>query len=331
MNNSIEISVVIPVYNSADTIEETLDSVVAQNFSRWEAICVDDGSTDNSIDVITNYIKRHPGHRIRVVKRGKEEKGGSVCRNIGASLAEGIYLMFLDADDLLAPFCLKKRFSAIDGSDNRFVVFPMATFVNNDPSTAKMYSRLSAKEPLYMFLSGFGTWQVTSSMIRKDYFDSLGGFDESFPRLQDVEFHIRAILESNGKYYIYRDAEADCLYRQGNSTAVKVEKLKRTIKGCGKLISLIEDYVQKGALFNTKKFSLSILSLYCHISLYQDWIIEQDSTFKRCSPIVESELYPYMIRWGKMLVNLIERIRSVKLRIFISRGVDKIVRSGLLK
>lgn len=331
MNKSTEISVVIPVYNSADTIEETLDSVVKQSFTRWEAICVDDGSSDNSIEIISNYIERHPGKHIRVVKREKKEKGGSVCRNIGASLVEGIYLMFLDADDLLAPFCLEQRISAIEGTDNRFVVFPMAAFVNNDLSTAKMYSRLYVKEPLYMFLSGFGTWQVTSPLIRKDFFYSLEGFDESFPRLQDVEFHIRAILESKGRFQIFENAEADCFYRQGNSTAVKVEKLKRTIAGCSKLIDLIERYASQGIIENKKKFSLSILSLYCHISLYQDWIIEQESNFNRINPVAESELYQFMTTGAKIIAYLIDRIRNVKIRIFLSRGIDRMIRSKLAK
>lgn len=331
MNSVIKISVVIPVYNSASTIEETLDSIVAQSYNQWEAICVDDGSTDNSLEIINNYIEKHSGKQILVVKREKKEKGGSVCRNIGASLAKGDYLIFLDADDLLTPFCLERRITAIEGTENKFVVYPMAAFANDDLSTAQTYSRLFVKEPIYMFLSGFGTWQVTSSMIRKDYFDSLGGFDDSFPRFQDVEFHIRAILESNNKYEVLRDSTPDCLYRQSNCTSVKVEKLKRTIKGCNKLISLIEEYVKKGVILNKKKLSISIMSLYCHLSLYQDWVIEQETDYVRINPIRNSELWEHISIKGHFMVGFIELVKGTRFRILICRIMDKFLRTKLAR
>ena len=325
------VSVVIPVYNSAGTIRETLDSIAAQTYGNWEAICVDDGSTDGSVAVINQYINEHNDLNVRLIIRESQNKGGSVCRNIGAHASHGEYLIFLDADDLLGKSCLEARVSAIDETDNQFVVFPMAAFDNDDFSTVHTYSRLHVREPLYMFLSGFGTWQVTSPIIRKSFFEYLGGFDESFPRLQDVEFHIRAIVESQGKYEIKRRADADCFYRQGGSTGVVVEKLKRTIAGCRKLIALIERYAEEGTFSSEKKISLSLLSLYCHLSIYQDKILVNDSSFVRTNPVMESALRANINKSSLCMIRLLEHIKNTKMRLFACRLTDKYLRTLLAR
>lgn len=325
------VSVVIPVYNSAGTIRETLDSLMAQTYGNWEAICVDDGSTDESVAVINQYIVEHNDLNVRLIKRECQNKGGSVCRNIGALSSQGEYLIFLDADDLLGKDCIENRLKAIETTDNQFVVFPMASFENNDLSTAHVYSRLYAREPLYMFLSGFGTWQVTSPIIRKSFFDKLGGFEETFPRLQDVEFHIRAIIESNGKYEIKRNTDADCYYRQGGNTGVVVGKLKRTIEGGQKLIALIEKYAGQDAIENKKKLSLALLSLYCHLSMYQDKISANEKEYVRTNPVMESGLKLFMDKTAIRMVSIIERIKSFKYRLFVCRLVDKYLRTLLAR
>ncbi|MDO5760752.1 MAG: glycosyltransferase family 2 protein, partial [Bacteroidota bacterium] len=116
------ITVVVPVFNNQNTIEETIESVLNQTNSNWEVICVDDGSTDNSVSIIKEYCKKDD--RISLIIRDIAPKGGSHCRNIGAFNAKGKYVMFLDADDLLAPFCLEKRLSSIKDTNADFVVFP---------------------------------------------------------------------------------------------------------------------------------------------------------------------------------------------------------------
>jgi len=325
------VTVVIPVYNSAGTIWETLDSIAAQTYQNWEVVCVDDGSTDNSIEIINEYISKQENLNIRLIRRKTQNKGGSVCRNIGARAAEGSYLIFLDADDLLGKTCLENRVRAIEDQENLFVVFPMAAFVNDDLTTAHVYSRLHVKEPLYMFLSGFGTWQVTSPIIRKDFFEQLGGFDESYPRLQDVEFHIRALMDSHDRYEIKRHSEADCFYRQGGSTELVVEKLKLTVVGCRKLISLIEGYAVAGVFHDRKKLSLSLSSLYCHLSMYQDMIKINDSSYVRNNPVMDSGLQLYITKPTRRFICKLEHIKNIKLRLFACRVTDKYLRALLAK
>lgn len=91
-------SIIIPVCNVAPYLRESLDSVLSQTFTDWEAICVDDGSTDGSGSILDEYAGRES--RVRVVHQ--QNKGVSVARNVALGLAKGEWLTFLDGDDVVA-------------------------------------------------------------------------------------------------------------------------------------------------------------------------------------------------------------------------------------
>ena len=121
------VSVIIPVYNCAAYLPECLDSVIAQTESSWEIICVDDGSTDDSVSVLREYERRLAG-KMRVVE---QENAGCACaRNRAIPLAWGSYLMFLDADDFLAPRCFELALDAARRTNAQIVVWDL-WFYNN--------------------------------------------------------------------------------------------------------------------------------------------------------------------------------------------------------
>ena len=101
------VSIIIPVYNRPTLVAEALDSVLAQTNPNWECIVVDDGSTDNTWQVLEEYAKKDD--RIRVYKRDREPKGANRCRNMGAELAKSNYLFFLDSDDLIGETFIETR------------------------------------------------------------------------------------------------------------------------------------------------------------------------------------------------------------------------------
>ncbi|MDH2206337.1 glycosyltransferase family 2 protein [Empedobacter falsenii] len=94
------VSIIIPNYNRANLIGETLDSIVGQTYENWECIIVDDGSTDNSIEVIKTFEEKDP--RFKLYLRPKDyPKGANACRNIGMEKSVGDYVIFFDSDDLM--------------------------------------------------------------------------------------------------------------------------------------------------------------------------------------------------------------------------------------
>lgn len=94
-----KISVIIPVYNVEKYLRRCLDSVLAQTFTDWEAICVNDGSPDNSAQILAEYAERDS--RFKIIS--KENGGLSDARNAGMAVAKGTFINFLDSDDLIHP------------------------------------------------------------------------------------------------------------------------------------------------------------------------------------------------------------------------------------
>lgn len=101
--SDIAISIIIPIYNSENHLSETLDSLCRQSFNDWQAICVDDGSTDLSADIVRSFISKD--HRFTLIEQ--KNAGPGPARNKGLSLTEGEYVTFLDSDDLLHPQALE--------------------------------------------------------------------------------------------------------------------------------------------------------------------------------------------------------------------------------
>ncbi|MBR1850495.1 MAG: glycosyltransferase [Bacteroidales bacterium] len=106
-------SVVIPVYNVERYLGQCLDSVVGQNFDDWEAICIDDGSTDRSADLAAHYAANDK----RITLLRQPNAGLSAARNAGLKAAKGEYVLFVDSDDYLETNTLELLNSQIDGQD----------------------------------------------------------------------------------------------------------------------------------------------------------------------------------------------------------------------
>lgn len=250
-----KVSIIIPVYNSENTIGETLESLLKQSYAYWEAICVDDGSSDRGSEIIKQYSSKD--ERILFTRRASDPKGGSACRNIGAQMATGDYLIFLDSDDVLAPWCLENRVKFIENSDCDFVVFPIGYF-EDDVSRYSVTNNLNSKNHILRFASGSPTWQTMQPIYRKAIFEEIGRFDERFPRYQDVEFGIRAMLQS--KYLIVNDVEPDCYLRMfGNSGYITEIKAKQSILATFYLMDLLCKLNKDG------KFDIALVALYVHL------------------------------------------------------------------
>ena len=104
------VSIVVPIYNAGSYLRDCLDSICGQSFQDFEVICVDDGSTDGSKEVIREYEKRDA--RIRGLYR--EHTNAGSCRNVGLELSKGAYLLFLDSDDIFSSGMVESLVSLLE-------------------------------------------------------------------------------------------------------------------------------------------------------------------------------------------------------------------------
>lgn len=224
MNNPL-VSIIIPVYNTEKYVEEAIGSAICQTYQNLEIIIVDDGSTDKSIAIVEKTIANNS--KAKLLFRNREPKGASTCRNIGIKSAKGDYVIFLDADDVLAPHCLEQRVQIFSKqSDLDFCVFLMKQFRNSPDDMDRIINTFSDIDDISSFLSMKHPWPLTSVIWRTESLIKLNGFKENFQRLQDPEIHLRALLKKFNykKFYSY---QADCYYRLDYT--VKFDKLKNEL------------------------------------------------------------------------------------------------------
>ena len=135
---SVTISVVIPSYNSDSLLRETLDSVLAQSRPAHEIIVVDDGSSDDTADVVREY-----GEAVRYIRQ--ENQGQAIARNTGVEAATGDWIALLDSDDLFLPDRLRRAAEAIEANPSLMVVYSAFDYLYED-GTRRFFPAFAARE-----------------------------------------------------------------------------------------------------------------------------------------------------------------------------------------
>jgi glycosyltransferase involved in cell wall biosynthesis len=193
MDNTVLISIIVPSFNSVDYLERTLNSLTCQTHSNWEAIIVDDGSDDGTLDILSDYQTNDT--RFKIVRRDVPLKGASVCRNIGIKNAKGDFMIFLDADDLLAPTCLESRLQiAAMHPTYDFWVFSTLLFENAPFDTNILVNVPTIDDTLERFLRMDVAWLSTGPFWKADIIRKLNGWDENLQSGQDWELSVRALI-----------------------------------------------------------------------------------------------------------------------------------------
>jgi len=187
------VTVIIPHFNRAELLRETLDSLARQSESSWEAIVVDDGSAPGEWEMARSSF---PDPRVAWIERDRSPKGPSTCRNIGLAHASGEFIVFLDSDDLLAPWCLRNRLAlAKDHPEADLLVFPVLIFNQSPGDCDQLWNRLGPEdEAIPRFLRSDPPWCVTSPLWKRSALLALAGFNEQVHYGDDAELHLRALL-----------------------------------------------------------------------------------------------------------------------------------------
>jgi len=130
-----KVSVIIPVYNTEKYLSEALDSIVNQTLQDIEIITINDGSKDNSLQILNTYAQRDK--RIKVFSQ--QNQGLSATRNVGINKAIGKYIYFFDSDDILAPMALEKCFDKCEAENLNFCIFDADIFYDDDSIDKLMF------------------------------------------------------------------------------------------------------------------------------------------------------------------------------------------------
>lgn len=201
---SIAVDIIVPAYNAAQTIAETLDSAITQN-GVAEIIVIDDGSTDDTLDIARQYEAR-----VKVLTGPNQ--GVSAARNRGIAKASAPWIVFLDADDILMPDTIMRRIETASG-DNADVV--VTDWVDLSHETGALGPRKSidwlALEGDPEVATATHVWATTAAlMYRRELIETIGGFRADLPIIQDARLLFDAA--HRGARFVHLD-HIGALYR----------------------------------------------------------------------------------------------------------------------
>ena len=210
------VSIVIPHFNRLELLLETIGPIRAQDYHNWEIIVVDDGSTDQE----WNALQELATDRVRVLKRMDGIKGPSRCRNLGVAESTGNFLIFVDSDDILAPWCLSKRLQGVKESPaEELWVFPVMLFNQEPGDLSVCWNRLEGDDDLQRFLRSDPPWHTSSPLWRRETFMAIGGFNEAVFYGDDADLHIKMLLKGV-EYAKCQSYLPDAFIRRGNEQRI---------------------------------------------------------------------------------------------------------------
>jgi len=182
----IEVSVIVPCFNQSHYLNQAIDSILGQDMADWEAVVIDDGSTDETAEVARGY---NDG-RIRYIHQ--ENRGLSGARNTGIKLAQGRCLAFLDADDEWEPAFLSICLEVLNESTAAAGVYTLNSFIDSQGKRLPQVggAAVMAKDFRRRLLEG-GFFPPHAALVRRQTMQAIGHFDESLTSLEDWELWLR--------------------------------------------------------------------------------------------------------------------------------------------
>jgi glycosyltransferase involved in cell wall biosynthesis len=213
-----DISIVIPCYNAARFLRQAIESALTQTYPAREVIVVDDGSTDDSAEIAESY-----GEKVRVIRQ--HNQGQSIARNVGTAASKGDYLLYLDADDLLAVDALKVLAAAVTSQPDCVAVMGVAVF-EDDPTRP---TRINTESHI-SFLPAILSANIRNPicwLTPRSWFDRVGGFYGPTSPFDDWDFWARIGL---GGARLVCVSYVGALYRRHDAAMMS------TIKACNRAI-----------------------------------------------------------------------------------------------
>lgn len=241
-----KVSVIMPVYNVEDYLEDSLFLLLNQTLKDIEIICVNDGSTDNSLNILKNFAKKDS--RIKILDQ--KNYGASIARNNGMEIAQGEYIYFFDADDLIAINILEKLYNNAISNKSDFVVFKIVNF--NDKSIEYdnyiydldgifkdvdfnnfTFTHLDIKENVLN--TAFAPW---TKFYDKKFLEKNKLKFPDIPSYNDVLFHVKSILKASKISFV---PEFLYYYRLDNTNSITNDSSKHI--NIFNVIDSVEDFL----------------------------------------------------------------------------------------
>ncbi len=257
-SNNPLVSVIVPFLNTEKFIQEAIESVLAQTYSDWELLLVDDGSSDKSTEIAKQYAQHYPDKIHYLEHEGHQNRGASASRNLGIRNAKGSYIAFLDGDDVWLASNLEHLVGTIKLHPEAAMVYGATqwwySWTENPEDMKRDYvGKLGLQpntlfEPPGLFIPFFLTQKAVtpctcSLLIRREVVESIGGFEEDFRYIYtDQVFYAKVCLKAP----LFVTSEWGAKYRQHpDSSCAVVEKTGQALSARLRFLNWVEKYLSE--------------------------------------------------------------------------------------
>jgi glycosyltransferase involved in cell wall biosynthesis len=277
------VSIIIPTYNRAELLGDTLTCVIDQTYNNWECIIVDDNSTDETVKVIHSFQEKDNRFKL-IIKPKTHKQGASISKNLGLKIAAGDYIQFLDSDDILKENKLHEQINLLlKESKHTIAICKWGSFKTLDQGISiyedKDDYRSFDNSKEYFDLIGLhgGFYPCHNFLISKELINFSGYWNESLTVNDDGEFFFRILLNAekilftDKTYVLYRSNSTD------NLSVLNSESKATSLLNSWKIIEVlfITKYNERNSLYINKKKS----SVYNEFKRIYPKIISQNKDF----------------------------------------------------
>jgi len=298
------VSLVIPAYNAGEYIEEAIESVFSQTYKNIELIVINDGSTDNTLRILKKYEEKYKG-KFTLISR--ENRGQSFTLNQGWSLAQGSYIGYLSADDVLLPTSIEKSVQVLDSDQD--VVLTYSSFNIIDNKSRFMKTVIPSDFVYEDVIARFSCPPGPGAFFRKKFFDMLGGWDSRFRQIPDLEYWIRLGTQGN----FYRINEILAHWRTHDKSQ---SYMKTTVERANEPLLIVDHYFTLPIsnkfyyLKNKMQSGAFLLSSYLHVRAGR--FLLGSSLFLKgllCDPVRVFSLLTWQNLLGSLFGRLLHKIK----------------------
>ncbi|MBR9915488.1 MAG: glycosyltransferase [Algicola sp.] len=275
------VSIIIPTFNRAHLVLETLDSMKAQTYEHWECLVVDDGSTDATSEVLKAYTDKDK--RFKYVQRSSDHlKGPNGCRNFGLKQSKGAFIAFCDDDDFWLEHKLETQIAVFHQHPEIALVTCNFEYVEADgerTGRVQSHKRLNHGQVFENMLLKNRTTAITP-ILKREVFDKVGNFNESIRIFEDWEFYLRV------SYYYEFYALDDVLalvrrHPENTSNIVTTEPFEQYQR--------YKKVIQALKLWGKERFSK------------QDWVTIRNAEKKRYLKLMRNHCPGFWKKWQLMI------------------------------
>lgn len=281
-----EISVIVPVYNVERYLRKSLDSVCSQSFTDIEIICVNDGSTDNSLDILNEYAKKD--ERLKIINQ--ENQGLGASRNRGLKESTGKYICFIDPDDYIDLKTLEKLHYNACENDSDMVIFKFQSFGSHKKETGFLLDKIFGNVDYNHFKFTYhdvrphvlnAAYSACTKLYKKEFLDTYPDF--YFPQnlyYEDILFHVKVMLRASAISFV----PEELYYYRLNPRSIS--NLSGDPFDIFKIIDLVEDFLKSEDYYNEFeeefiKFKLAQILKYLFLTNSEEYFQKTKSVFEK--------------------------------------------------